>query len=241
MKEIELIYEKIDKLLTSLEKESKIKMESPLFSEFLHNKLGSLGERKIENFDFSELQILAKRLLYVRENKVPKQLIIPGNIYYFTYIPKGRTELDYWDKNPCVICLGRFKGGFYGLNLNLLDPIRRYLLMRKLPFVANEDKYEFFLKMEKMYKLNEYHEFSPYRTYFAYKSAKLYLKKEYKTIFRKYLYQQMPISPFPGHIPFKYFKVISVLDLFDFYPKQSALGIWTKTRKQIRDNDRKQK
>lgn len=235
MKEIEKIYKKIDFFITSLEKESKLKMESPLFSQFLHNKLGGLGKDK--NFD--ELKKMSKRLIFLNENRVPKDLIIPGNIYYFRYNPVGRAKMEYWDRTPCIICLGKFKGGFYGLNLNLLDPIRRFLLMKKIPFIANQDKYKMFLKMEKTYNLNEQHNFYPYRTYFAYKSARLYLKKEYKVIFRKYLYKNMMGSTLPGHIPFKYFKILSALDLFDFFPTKSPLRVWVKTRKEIIENNRK--
>lgn len=239
MKEIDLIYKKIDFIIDSLEKESKLKIESPLFSEFLYNKLGVLGEHKIENKSFGELQMMSKRLLSLKENKVPKSLVIPGNVYYFTYLPKGRQKMDYWDRTPCIICLGKFKGGFYGLNLNLLDPLRRFILLRKIPFVSNQDKYELLTRMERIYSLNDSHKFYPYRTYFGYKSAKVYLEKEYKTIFRKYLYGRMIGSPLVGHIPFKYFKILSVLDLFDFFPRQNPLAIWIKTRKDIIKNNRK--
>jgi hypothetical protein len=239
LKEINLIYKKFDDLLISLEKESKLKMESPLFCDFLFNKFSSSSGYKFKNSKITDIRELGKRLLKIKENKVTRNLIIPGNMYYFEYIPKGIQKLSFWDRNPCVLCLGKFKNGFYGLNLNLLDPVKKHLLVKALPFVSNQSRYEELVKMEKSFSLNEDHEFYPYRTYFGYKRAKTYFKKEHKVIFRKYLYSRIPSFPSPGHIPFKYFKIMSVMELFDFWPEQSQFGVWLETRRKILKNSRK--
>jgi hypothetical protein len=68
--------------------------------------------------------------------KMPQQkgYLEPGKIHIFTYNPKGKGVLDYYDKKPVVISLGRVKednGNYYdlGLNLNFIpDPYKWYIL-----------------------------------------------------------------------------------------------------------------
>jgi hypothetical protein len=64
-----------------------------------------------------------------------------GSMYFFAYDPKGKNELDYYDKFPLVIPLESYSDGFLGLNLHYL-PIRyRVYFMRKLmpKGVLNDD------------------------------------------------------------------------------------------------------
>ena len=58
-----------------------------------------------------------------------KQII--GGMYMFTYDPKHKETLPYYDIFPLVIVIGPAKGGFMGLNLHYLPPKLR------LQFFAN--------------------------------------------------------------------------------------------------------
>jgi len=49
-----------------------------------------------------------------------KQII--GGMYMFTYDPKHKDKLPYYDEFPLVIVIGPAKGGFLGLNLHYLPP-----------------------------------------------------------------------------------------------------------------------
>ena len=49
-----------------------------------------------------------------------KQII--GGMYMFTYDPKHKDTLPYYDIFPLVIVIGPAKGGFLGLNLHYLPP-----------------------------------------------------------------------------------------------------------------------
>ena len=68
--------------------------------------------------------------------RAPKQkgYLEPGKIHIFTYNPKGKKVLDYYDKKPIVISLGTIKepnGNIYDLALNLNfipDPYKWYIL-----------------------------------------------------------------------------------------------------------------
>jgi len=64
-----------------------------------------------------------------------------GSMYFFVYDPKGKTELDYYDRFPLVIPLEAYADGFLGLNIHYL-PIRyRIMFMRKLmpKAILNDD------------------------------------------------------------------------------------------------------
>lgn len=68
--------------------------------------------------------------------RAPKQkgYLEPGKIHIFTYNPKGKGVLDYYDKKPVVISLGTVKednGNIYdlGINLNFIPvPYKWYIL-----------------------------------------------------------------------------------------------------------------
>ena len=49
-----------------------------------------------------------------------KQII--GGMYIFTYDPKHKDTLPYYDIFPLVVVIGPAKGGFLGLNLHYLPP-----------------------------------------------------------------------------------------------------------------------
>ena len=55
-----------------------------------------------------------------------------GSMYFFAYDPKGKNELDYYDKFPLVIPLESYSDGFLGLNLHYLPMRYRIYFMRKL-------------------------------------------------------------------------------------------------------------
>jgi hypothetical protein len=55
-----------------------------------------------------------------------------GSMYFFAYDPKGKNELDYYDKFPLVIPLESYSDGFLGLNLHYLPMKYRIYFMRKL-------------------------------------------------------------------------------------------------------------
>ena len=55
-----------------------------------------------------------------------------GSMYFYVYDPKGKSDLDYYDRFPLVIPLESYSDGFLGLNIHYL-PIRyRLMFMRKL-------------------------------------------------------------------------------------------------------------
>jgi hypothetical protein len=64
-----------------------------------------------------------------------------GSMYFFVYDPKGKDQLDYYDRFPLVIPLESYSDGFLGLNLHYLPMRYRVYFMRKLMprAVLNDD------------------------------------------------------------------------------------------------------
>lgn len=66
-----------------------------------------------------------------------KTMLVPGKMYVFKYNPKLKNKLDYYDKNPIVLSLGKYmntKEGRLdlGVNLNFLPPRVKNLLLSKI-------------------------------------------------------------------------------------------------------------
>jgi len=52
---------------------------------------------------------------------ISAQSIEPGHFYFFAYIPKGKSELPFYDEFPLVFVMNYQKGGFLGVNFHYLE------------------------------------------------------------------------------------------------------------------------
>jgi hypothetical protein len=66
----------------------------------------------------------------IRSRKVARP--IPGNMYVYAYDAKTKATLPYWDKFPCIICIGTHKGYMMGLNLHYIPPKERQKFLEKI-------------------------------------------------------------------------------------------------------------
>lgn len=67
-----------------------------------------------------------------------------GGLYFFSYNPKLREDLPYYDIFPLVIPIEKYNDGFLGLNLHYLPLKYRQVLLQKLkPLSVYDDKDEF--------------------------------------------------------------------------------------------------
>lgn len=55
-----------------------------------------------------------------------------GHMYLFSYDPKTKDRLPYWDAHPLVIPIEYYNDGFLGLNLHYLHPMMRAKLLQVL-------------------------------------------------------------------------------------------------------------
>ncbi len=74
-----------------------------------------------------------------------------GSMYNFTYDPKTKKELPYYDRFPLCIPVQKAKGGFHGLNLHYLHPAIRAQFLDSLLDITNNDKFDRTTKMQLTY------------------------------------------------------------------------------------------
>lgn len=74
-----------------------------------------------------------------------------GEMFLFSYDPKYKNVLPYYDMFPLVIPIQMYHDGFLGLNLHYLPPMARARLMDSLKKVANNNKYNHTTKLSISY------------------------------------------------------------------------------------------
>ena len=67
---------------------------------------------------------------------------ILGKMYFYSYDPKWKNDLPFYDTFPLVFPIERYKDGFLGLNFHYLAPKDRAILMDQLKAFANNRKYD---------------------------------------------------------------------------------------------------
>jgi hypothetical protein len=76
-----------------------------------------------------------------------------GKMYMFTYDPKMKEILPYYDTFPLVFPIELYKDGFLGLNLHYLPPVTRAKLMDALYENINNKKYDSTTKLRISYQI----------------------------------------------------------------------------------------
>lgn len=135
-----------------------------------------------------------------------------GKMIFFTYDPKGKKELPFYDNFPLVLPFGADKTSFIGLNFHYLMPRTRLILLNKLMEFASNDRLDDKTKIEVSWRLlsnaSKYPEVAP--------SVKKYLFGHVKSRMVEIPVDDMPIAIF---LPCERFK------------KQSAEYVWQNSAK----------
>lgn len=66
----------------------------------------------------------------------------PGNMLLFSYDPKTKRKLPYYDTFPLIFVVGPAEGGFFGLNMHYLPLKQRAMLMDALYETASDSRYD---------------------------------------------------------------------------------------------------
>ena len=77
----------------------------------------------------------------------------PGDMVVYTYDPKLKATLPYYDTFPLTIVVGPAKDGFYGINLHYLPPKVRAIFLDKLNDITNNQKFDKTTRFKVTYKL----------------------------------------------------------------------------------------
>lgn len=83
---------------------------------------------------------LAREDVLSRESKADD--IGPGSMVMFSYDPKTKDKLPYYDTFPLIIMMEEAPGGFYGLNVHYLPPVLRAKFLDALMDVTNNKKFD---------------------------------------------------------------------------------------------------
>ncbi len=65
-----------------------------------------------------------------------------GKMYFFTYDPKWKKELPWYDTFPLIFPIKTYPDGFLGLNFHYLNPKERAVLMDQLKSFANNKRFD---------------------------------------------------------------------------------------------------
>ena len=76
-----------------------------------------------------------------------------GKMYFYSYNPKWKDELPWYDTFPLVFPIERYPDGFLGLNFHYLAPKHRAILMDQLKGFATNKKYDETTKLKLTYNM----------------------------------------------------------------------------------------
>lgn len=82
-----------------------------------------------------------------------KDGLSPGRMFLFSYDPKHKDILPYYDRFPLIFPIGPAKGGILGINLHYLPPILRAKLMDALYDTLNNNKLDESTKLKISYEI----------------------------------------------------------------------------------------
>jgi hypothetical protein len=98
-------------------------------------------------------------------NLVRKTRFFPGYMYHFTYDPKTKESLPFYDTFPLILAVAPAPGGFYGINLHYLKPLTRAIFLDKLMVIANKTEFDEKTRFKLNYSLlngaKRFKEFAP--------------------------------------------------------------------------------
>lgn len=111
----------------------------------------------------SKLSVKPSTLLRDKDRKANK--ILPGKLFFFSYDPKTKEKLPYYDTFPLVLPVELYGDGFLGLNFHYIRPKHRLILMDKLYETISDNKYDEKTKLQITYSVlsgaSRYKEFAP--------------------------------------------------------------------------------
>lgn len=96
-------------------------------------------DKKIQ--EFSKMKLTPNSVLRDSRIKMVTQ-IMPGKLYIYSYDPKFKETLPYYDKFPLVIPFSKNQESFTGLNLHYLDYEMRMKLFQQLIKITNTKHFD---------------------------------------------------------------------------------------------------
>jgi len=92
-----------------------------------------------------------QKILSRQESTVSSSVL--GKMYFYSYDPKWKNELPWYDTFPLVFPIEKYPDGFLGLNFHYLAPKHRAILMDQLKMFANNKAYDVTTKLKLTYNM----------------------------------------------------------------------------------------
>ncbi len=113
-----------------------------IFERYKYDK--SIAEKSKSWFQKQQLLLAGKRIdpkrILREETKTSR--MTPGRLYMFTYDPKHKATLPYYDTFPLVFPYQQTAEGFMGLNMHYLPYFQRVQLMTRLMQFSTNKTYD---------------------------------------------------------------------------------------------------
>ena len=74
-------------------------------------------------------------------------------MYCYSYDPKHKKKLEYYDEFPLIFMVEPAKGGFIGINLHYVSPRNRVMIMDALTLITTDKKYNSKTKLAMSYNI----------------------------------------------------------------------------------------
>jgi len=92
-----------------------------------------------------------EKILQRSESMVSTSVL--GKMYFYSYDPKWKDDLPWYDTFPLVFPIEKYNNGFLGLNFHYLAPKDRAILMDQLKAFANNKAYDETTKLKLTYNM----------------------------------------------------------------------------------------
>ncbi len=92
-----------------------------------------------------------EKILQRSESMESKSVL--GKMYFYSYDPKWKNDLPWYDTFPLVFPIEKYNNGFLGLNFHYLAPKDRAILMDQLKMYANNKAYDETTKLKLTYDM----------------------------------------------------------------------------------------
>jgi hypothetical protein len=134
-------------------------MTASTFDEILAQgiRAGNIPARSQRSRDWfrkraSSADTTAQKIIQ-KERAKQRGRVEPGSMYLFSYDPKHKKTLPYYDRYPLIFMIGEAKGGFLGINMHFLPLRQRAILMDALYSLVNNKKYDEMTKLKISYDI----------------------------------------------------------------------------------------
>ena len=195
-------------------------MTASTFDEILAQgiRAGNIPARSQRSRDWfrkraSSADTTAQKIIQ-KERAKQRGRVEPGNMYLFSYDPKHKKTLPYYDRFPLIFMVEEAKGGFYGINLHYLPLRQRAKLMDALYSLTNNKKFDETTKLVISYQILK-------------SMAKL---KYFKACFKNYL---------PNHVRSRFIEIapaewdVALFLNVQSFQKASSSQIWKESLQKV--------